>query len=207
VYRLAKNVDEYMDETTLSLRLIEIFMAKKKRELSREREDGETIYSSLLDKAKSRWLTGDEVVVLLIKCSQKMPNLLTMNDTAFLPVSGTLFHFGSAVLGDGYNWLKVAGTSVLQEHRLILKAGTQPRVWVSLNVARMQDNNMYRRTYWLAENTSIGVLVHYLSETPSLASHSKTCFCLACLFMNNKDDVQVEETETLSKRSRPSGSS
>jgi len=187
IFRNAKSLEEYSDEKTLSLRLVEVFMAKRKKEIAREREAGDEVYNAVLDKAQTRWLGGEEIVVLLMKCSRKLPSMVVMNDPAFLPPSGTLYHFSASVAHDGYNWLKTPGTDVPQQHRFILTVGGHPRVWVSLNVDIQKK--MHRRTYWLADHSAVGVLVHYLSEVPvqDPQPHLKTCFCLSCLFKNRED--------------------
>jgi len=202
IYRRAKSVSEYQDESTLSLRLIEIFMDKKKRDLARDREGGEGRYWSVLEKAKTRWLTGDEIMVLLLKCTKKMPHLVMMNDPAFLPSSGSVFHFASFIFGDGFDWLKTPGTNSLQENRFILSVDGKPRVCVAFHVDLA--NRMQRQTYWLADNIGIGVLAHYLSQSPQDVPHSRSCFCLHCLFTHETSGEQSSSNNigSLSKRSR-----
>ena len=201
IYRSAKTFHEYRDESTLSLRLVEIFMAKKKRELSLHSPGtvgvgGATAYHSILECARTRWLTGEEIFTLFVKCSPQMPQQFLVNDSAFRPVSGTIFHFGAPVHQDGYAWLR---QPMLHENGFMLNMAGHPRVWVSLNLAVQEQ--MHRRTYRMVDHASYGVLVHYLNTIPKYhARHSPHCFCLACLFNQEQENASAETSS--SKRVR-----
>ncbi|XP_075264017.1 uncharacterized protein LOC142355865 [Convolutriloba macropyga] len=135
------------------------------------RADVPLVASHLIDKARTHWLKGNELLKLFHLCAEGQFPLSTA--AAHQPPSGHLFLYDRRTVRffrlDGHNWRKKSDGKTVKETHEKLKIDNEDKVNCYYAHA-ISPASMQRRCYWRLDDDSL-VLVHYLEPNSSGSKH------------------------------------